>query len=107
MIFSVGLFRWYLQLHSEFTQVQYARFPSIGMKSLLPKLSNMLSSYRTAAIKIPVPLYKIVVPNENDQTITHTWFWPKVGTFFKPKDIIISETGSSFRLDSRGAIQHG
>jgi pyruvate decarboxylase len=74
------------------------------MKSLLPKLSNILSSHRTAAIKIAVPLYKIVVPNESDETITHTWFWPRVGTFFKPEDIIISETGSSVRPHS---TEHG
>jgi pyruvate decarboxylase len=81
--------------------VQYATFPNIGMKSLLPKLSNIMSSYRSAAIKIPVPSYKVAVPNEDNETITHSWFWPRVGKFFRPKDIVIAETGKSGHLDLR------
>ncbi|KIM89288.1 hypothetical protein PILCRDRAFT_219466 [Piloderma croceum F 1598] len=84
-----------VELHSEYTQVQYATFPNIGMKNLLPKLSNILLSYRSLAIQVPVPPYKIAVPTESNETITHTWFWPRVGKFFKPKDIVIAETGTS------------
>jgi len=65
------------------------------MKNLLPKLSDILSSYRSSAIKIPVPPYKVAVPTENDDKITHSWLWPRVGKFFKPKDIVIAETGTS------------
>jgi pyruvate decarboxylase len=78
--------------------VQYATFPNIGMKSFLPKLSNILSSYRSSAIKVPVPPYKIAVPTESNENITHTWFWPRVGQFFKPKDIVIGETGMSDKV---------
>lgn len=27
--------------------------------------------------------------------ITHEWLWPTVGTFFRPKDVIVTETGLS------------
>ena len=78
--------------------MQYATFPNIGMKNLLPKLSNILLSYRSLAIQVPVPPYKIAVPTESNETITHTWFWPRVGKFFKPKDIVIAETGMSDKV---------
>jgi pyruvate decarboxylase len=84
-----------VEFHSEYTQVQYATFPKIGMKNLLPKITNALSRYRSSAIKIPVPPYKVVVPQESNETITHSWFWPRVGKFFKPKDIVVGETGTS------------
>lgn len=84
-----------VEFHSEHTQVQYATFPKIGMKHLLPKITSVLSSYRSSATKVSVPPYKIVVPQESNETITHTWLWPRVGKFFKPKDIIVGETGTS------------
>jgi len=74
--------------------VQYATFPNIGMKNLLPKLTKVLSRYHSSAIKIPVPPYKITVPNESDEKISHTWFWPRVGKFFKSEDVVIAETGA-------------
>ena len=73
--------------------MQYATFPDIGMKQLLPKISDVLSRYRASAIKIPVPTYKIVIPEENNETITQAWFWPRVAKFFKPKDLVVAETG--------------
>jgi pyruvate decarboxylase len=85
-----------IELHSDHTNVQYATFPAIGMKQLLPKLTKLLSSYRSCALNIPVPPYELVVPTEpGNEKITHNWFWPKVAKFFKPKDIIVSETGTS------------
>lgn len=88
----------YRQLHSGYTQIKYATYPNIGMKHLLPKLADALSSYRSSALKISVPPYKVPVPDEaGNEKITHAWLWPKVATdFFKQKDIIVSETGSSW-----------
>ena len=69
------------------------------MKHLLPKLADALSSCRPSALKIPVPPYKVSIPDEaGNEKITHAWLWPKVATdFFKPQDIIVSETGSLWR----------
>lgn len=63
------------------------------MKELLPKLAERLVSYRDRASHIEVPRFLNTVPNEDNDKITHSWFWPRVGNFFKPKDIIVSETG--------------
>jgi hypothetical protein len=27
------------------------------------------------------------------ENLTHDWLWPTVGTFFRPKDVIVTETG--------------
>ena len=29
----------------------------------------------------------------SSSTITHEWLWPTVGNFFRPKDVIVTETG--------------
>ncbi|KAF8908910.1 thiamine diphosphate-binding protein [Gymnopilus junonius] len=85
----------HIELHSTYTQVQYARFDDVGMKQLLPKLTRKLSFFSSTASKIEVPLFVKPVPNEESPTITHSWFWPRVGSFFKPKDIIVTETGTA------------
>jgi len=63
------------------------------MKVLLPKLTARLKEYREDAKCSPVPRYKPDVPQEADERISHSYFWPRLGQFFKEGDIIISETG--------------
>ncbi|KDQ62391.1 hypothetical protein JAAARDRAFT_30294 [Jaapia argillacea MUCL 33604] len=84
-----------IELHSDHIMVLHAKFPDIGMKRLLPKLTARLQPYKEEAKLLEVPLYKIVVPQEDNNLISHAWFWPRVGQFFRPKDVIVAETGTS------------
>lgn len=65
------------------------------MKWLLPKLTERLSKYKEGASRIPVPRYKLDVPKESDDNISHAYFWPRVGKFFRKQDVIVAETGES------------
>ncbi|KIO02700.1 hypothetical protein M404DRAFT_147308 [Pisolithus tinctorius Marx 270] len=99
--FNTGMFTYSIppthtvELHSDHTLVRYAQFPGIGMKLLLPKLTARLEEYRKGADRVIVPHYKPVIPQEADTRISHAYLWPRVGQFFKEKDIIIAETGTS------------
>lgn len=99
--FNTGMFTYHIpakhtiELHSDYTLVRHARFPGIGMKWLLPKLTERLSKYREDAARIPVPRYRLDVPQESDDLISHAYFWPRVGKFFRKEDVIVSETGTS------------
>ncbi|KAJ7626678.1 pyruvate decarboxylase [Mycena polygramma] len=84
-----------VELHSDHTKVQFAGFPGIGMKELLPLLTARLQPCSAKARKIPVPDFTAVVPTEKDDVISQAWFWPRMGKFFQPKDVIIAETGTS------------
>ena len=64
------------------------------MKRLLPKLSERLSKLKLNAMQRSVPKYTFSIPEENTETITHKWFWPRLAQFFKPKDVVITETGN-------------
>ncbi|KAJ7095933.1 pyruvate decarboxylase [Mycena belliarum] len=81
-----------IEFHSDHTKVQYAGFPGIGMKELLPMLTARLSE---AKHKNPVPKFSAVVPKTADGVISQAWLWPTMGKFFKPKDVIVAETGTS------------
>ena len=81
------------QLHSDHTLVRHAHFPGIGMKPLLPKLTSRLRKYRHQASELVVTKPKQEVPVEHDDVITQAYFWPRIGKFFKQKDVIVAETG--------------
>ncbi|KAJ7644076.1 thiamine diphosphate-binding protein [Roridomyces roridus] len=81
-----------IEFHSDNTKVQFASFPAIGMKELLPLVTARL---KPAARVAPVPHFTAVVPQEDNDVITHAWFWPRMGQFFQPKDVIVAETGTS------------
>lgn len=67
------------------------------MKQLLPKLAQRLHQFYPIASKIPVTPLNDVVPvaKDNNQEIVHSYFWPRVGKFFLPKDVVVTETGMS------------
>ncbi|EGN98011.1 hypothetical protein SERLA73DRAFT_182846 [Serpula lacrymans var. lacrymans S7.3] len=99
--FNTGMFTYSIptsstiELHSDHTQVQHAQFPGIGMKQLLPKLTARLKQFESSASQLAVPHYKAVIPNEQHDDISHAWFWPRMGAFFKEGDVIVAETGTS------------
>jgi len=99
--FNTGMFTYNIptnhtvELHSDQTLVRYAQFPGIGMKSLLPKLSARLKQYQQGAGELVVLRPKLEVPKEHGDAITHAYLWPRVGKFFKKRDVIVAETGSS------------
>ncbi|EIN12769.1 pyruvate decarboxylase [Punctularia strigosozonata HHB-11173 SS5] len=84
-----------IELHSDHTKIQFATYPGLGMKSLIPKLTKRLARFKESAKEIAVPKFELPVPQEADDVISHAWLWPTVGTFFKPKDVIVAETGTS------------
>jgi len=84
-----------VELHSDHTKVQFAMFPKINAKHLLPQLTKLLAPYREKALALTVPKFVLPAADGSGDIITQDWFWPKVGTFFKPKDVIVTETGTS------------
>ncbi|KAF7978485.1 hypothetical protein HWV62_45623 [Athelia sp. TMB] len=99
--FNTGNFTYHIhtthsvELHSDHTKVQFASFPGIGMKDLLPKLSKVLASHNASALNVSVPPYVAHVPQDAEKSIVQDWFWPRMAQWFKPKDVIVSETGTS------------
>jgi len=84
-----------VELHSHWTKIRYADYPDIGMKQLIPKLTAKLEGGKARALQIEVPPFVAHIPEEQDDVITHAWFWPSLSKFFRPKDIIVAETGTS------------
>jgi pyruvate decarboxylase len=71
------------------------------MKHLLPKLTHRLKGHGSKGLQVSIPKWRNVVPEENSSTITHAWLWAKMGSFLKPKDVVVSETGMGFQFTSK------
>ncbi|KAL1950660.1 hypothetical protein VTO73DRAFT_5784 [Trametes versicolor] len=99
--FNTGNFTYHIptqrtiELHSDHTRIRFATFPGIGMKRLLPKLTARLQPYKAGAAALEVPKFQFPVPKEDNEIISQSWLWPRVGQFFQEKDIIVAETGTS------------
>lgn len=94
------------QLHSDHTRVQYALYPGLGMKHLLPKLTARLHPLDSPASAASVPPFRAILPKAEEdplgeETISHLYFWPRMSQFIRPEDVVVTETGTS----SFGALE--
>ncbi|KAI0259828.1 pyruvate decarboxylase [Gloeopeniophorella convolvens] len=89
-----------VELHSDHTRVQYALYPTLGMKQLLPKLTARLHPLESASSTTSVPPFRAVIPNASEdplgeETISHLYFWPRISQFVRTEDVVVTETGTS------------
>ncbi|KAA1469815.1 pyruvate decarboxylase [Dentipellis sp. KUC8613] len=89
-----------IELHSDHTRIRHALYPNVGMKELLPALTARLHPFSSAGLAIPVPRFEAPLPDAASdplgaETISHAWLWPRVAQFFREKDVVLAETGTS------------
>ncbi|GAA5969748.1 hypothetical protein JCM11641_008028 [Rhodosporidiobolus odoratus] len=85
-----------IELHSDHTQVQYARYENVSFHTLLPALSKTLKAKKqTEQPPANLGLKKEIPAGPKDEMVKHEAFWPMMGEFFQENDIVISETGTS------------
>lgn len=107
--FNSGGFSYHLskkhtvELHSDHVQIGYSTYPGIKMKWVLQKLLQTLDFakiHHSESAKAPPPhLTNDYGPEEaaaaQQGVITHASFWPRLGKWLKPNDVIITETGTA------------
>jgi pyruvate decarboxylase len=84
-----------IDFHSTYTRVRYSEYPGVRMNGVLAKVTKQLG--KLSIQKGPVPSNEI--PHEEIMsslpTITQAWFWPRLGQWLLPNDIVITETGTA------------
>ncbi|KAJ6496365.1 thiamine diphosphate-binding protein [Mycena sanguinolenta] len=83
-----------VEFHSDHMKINHGVYPGVGMKGLLPRLTAQLEP-TPAARRVPIPKFIAILPKEDSETITHAWLWPRMSKFFRPRDVIVAETGTS------------
>ncbi|KAK7180704.1 hypothetical protein DPSP01_013739 [Paraphaeosphaeria sporulosa] len=84
-----------IDLHSYAVKVRYSEYPGVRMNGVLKKVTEKLGKLNIE--HGPKPENKI--PNDEvkspEPTITQAWFWPRLGQWLQPKDVVITETGTA------------
>ncbi|KAK4194098.1 thiamine diphosphate-binding protein [Triangularia verruculosa] len=85
-----------IDFHNDHCQVRYSEYPGVAMKGVLRKLVERVDTTKLSSEKLAAKVVNEVSENRDDsQTITQAWFWPRVGEYFKEKDLVVTETGTS------------
>jgi len=88
-----------IEFHSTYIQVRYSEYPGLHMKGVLRKLIDRLDPSKIAKAphieNMPEVDEKEEESNHSSETITHAWFWPRVGQWLKERDIVVTETGTA------------
>ncbi|OUM51721.1 hypothetical protein BVG19_g844 [[Candida] boidinii] len=89
-----------IEFHSDYTKIRKAVYQDVKMPYVVERLVKELTTgggiqgYVPTAIPKSVTDYKQAALTTSGK-ITQEWWWKRVSTFFRPGDIIISETGTS------------
>lgn len=83
-----------IDFHSTYIRVSYSEYPGVRMNGVLKSLTAKLNGGTKLSIT-PGPKIEVVIPEESSETITHNWMWPALSHWLKPKDVVVTETGTS------------
>ncbi|KAI9799181.1 MAG: Pyruvate decarboxylase 1 [Piccolia ochrophora] len=87
-----------IDFHSTHVTVRFAEYPGVRMKGVLQKVTQQLDMSKLS--REPGPSAQNIIPkseqaSSSDGTIRQSWLWPRIGQWLRPKDIVITETGTA------------
>ncbi|KAH8645643.1 thiamine pyrophosphate enzyme [Xylariales sp. PMI_506] len=83
-----------IDLHSNYCVVRYSEYPGVKMRGVLRKVTERLDLNQLSVQKAPKAGFQVKSPG-SDPTIVQEWFWPRVSSFLKDEDIVVTETGTA------------
>lgn len=84
-----------VDFHSTYCKIRYSTYPGVAMRGVLRKVIDKVDPASMPAPSIPEVVNEVEENFDSSETITQAWFWPRIGEFLLPKDIIVTETGTS------------
>ncbi len=81
-----------IEIHSNYVKVRRSIYPDVYFNAVIPALAEELKGYHFTG-KILNPIRKSYQPT--DKKITQQRFWDNMANYFRAKDIILAETGTS------------
>ncbi|KAI9797943.1 MAG: hypothetical protein M1825_005666 [Sarcosagium campestre] len=87
-----------IDLHSNHITIRFSEYPGVRMKGVIPKITQRLKLDHISADIGTGVSNEIAAEDQDmsaDQAIQQAWLWPRVGQWLRPKDIVITETGTA------------
>lgn len=82
-----------VELHSDYIKIRKATY-NVQMKPILATLPSRLTS-ADPKLTTPVPALLTHVVSAKDTPMNQNYIWARLSKFFKPGDVIVTETGTS------------
>jgi len=83
-----------IDFHSYAVKVRYSEYPGVRMNGVLKKVAEKMG--QLSIERGPKPTNEIPTSEKTSEpTITQAWFWPSLGQWLQPNDIVITETGTA------------
>lgn len=87
-----------IDIHYDHVDIKYAKIDKVFFKSFVPRLERELDPSKLSKTAREMP--KIPSPRSPDDIsgdrITHAYLWPRLSSFLKEGDILVTETGTSY-----------
>lgn len=84
-----------IDFHSYGIQVKYSEYPGVRMNGVLRKVTQQLGQLNVVKGPVPSNVVPISEMESKDPTITQAWFWPTLGQWLQPSDVLLTETGTA------------
>jgi pyruvate decarboxylase len=84
-----------IDFHSYSVKVRYSEYPGVRMNGVLKKITEKMGQLNIETGPEPNNKVPSAESSSSDPTITQAWFWPSLGQWLQPNDIVITETGTA------------
>lgn len=84
-----------IDFHSYGITVRYSEYPGVRMNGVLAKVTSKLGQLNIQHGPKPTNDIPHTEQQATSPAITQAWFWPRLGQWLQPRDIVITETGTS------------
>jgi pyruvate decarboxylase len=88
-----------VDLHFDHVVMDCAKFENVYMKWLLERLVKEVDPSKLTMDRVETPLrksLKLTNGHTATQDVTHDWLWPRMSSWLKSGDVVVTETGTSF-----------
>ncbi|KAI1319588.1 putative pyruvate decarboxylase [Xylariaceae sp. FL0255] len=84
-----------IDLHSDHCVVRYSEYSGVKMRGVLQKITERVDVSKLKVAAAP-PKYETAEPRgSGDGPILQDWFWPRISSYLREKDIVVTETGTA------------
>ncbi|KAK5160903.1 hypothetical protein LTR04_004348 [Oleoguttula sp. CCFEE 6159] len=84
-----------IDFHSTYTRVKFSEYPNVRMNGVLQKIIARMGRLNIEDGPKPTNKVPSTEKESSSEIITQAWFWPTMGQWLQPKDIVITETGTA------------